>query len=327
VKLEMEVGRLAEAERMIRDAMEHPRTDGPGLSILLGPVYLPQGRLVETLRLIESRWDALNHAGEGASEPAINLVRAHIDIRQGPGEIEVIRGALDRGARMEPEDDRIWLAKANLAIRDGSYDEALRWLDACARRRPEDVAVWRTRLSWALATNRIAEARQALTHLPAVVMTPAEVQKLAAWFAAGRGDVESERRALERLITADPADLVALDRLAELAVRNGQPDHAGTLRRSKTEIEKIVARYQHLHTRHQPSRDAAEMARLAEQLGQWFENKAFLTLAVAVDPDRVDLRRDLARPDERRDTFGGPGRTLAQLLAPELGDLPSPSDQ
>ena len=321
VQLQLELGRLADAEQMIKDAVDDPRMDGPSVRVLLGSVYLPQGRPEETLRLLEARWDALNQAGEGASELAINLVRTHIDIRRSPGEIEVIRAALKRGARMAPEDDRIWLGKANVAIHDGEYDEAARWLDRCARRRPEDVAVWRTRLSWAVKTNRIALARQALAHLPAEVSTPAQVQKLAAWFAAQRGDVEIERRALERLIAADPADFVALDRLAELAVRNDQPDRAGELRRAKTEIEKIRARYQQLHKRHQPSRDAAEMARLAEQLGQWFEAKAFLTVAIAADPDRAGLRRDLARLHDRSDTIGGPRRTLAQLLAPELGDL------
>ena len=127
---------------------------------------------------------------------------------------------------MAPDDDRVWLGKANLAIRAGSYDEAARWLDACLRRRPEDVPVWRARLDWAVATNRVAEAREAAEHLPAEESTPAQVHRLAAWFAARRGDVESERRALERLIAADPADFAALDRLAELADRDGQPDRA-----------------------------------------------------------------------------------------------------
>ena len=327
MQLEMERGRLAEAEQIIKHALDDPRIDGSSLPILLGPVYCQQGRLEETLRLIEARWDALNQAGEGASEPAINLVRAHIELRRSPVPIEVIRAALDQAARMAPDDDRIWLGKANLAIRAGSYDEAARWLDACLRRRPDDVAVWRARLDWAVATNRVAEAREALKHLPAEESTPAQVQKLAAWFAARRGDVESERRALERLIAADPTDFVALDRLAELAAENGQPDRAAELRRQKTEIERLTARYQQLHTRHQPSRDAAEMARLAEQLGQRFEARAFLTVAVAVDPDRDDLRRDLARLSKRRDTIGGPERTLAELLAPELGDVPSASGQ
>ncbi len=107
-------------------------------------------------------------------------------------------------------------------------------------------------------------------------------------------------------------------------MKTGRPDCAGELRSSKTKIEKVMSRYQQLHKRHQPSRDAAEMARLAEQLGQWFEAKAFLIVAIAADPDRVDLRRDLARLRERSDTIVGSGHTLAQLIAPELGNVPSP---
>jgi enediyne biosynthesis protein E4 len=325
IRIETERGRLAEAEQIIRNALEDPRIDGSTLAILVGPFYCKQGRLEEALRMVESRWEALNLAGEGNSEPAINLVRAHIDLRRSPVPTEVVGSALDQAARMAPEDDRIWLGRANLAIRAGSYDEAERWIDACLRRRPEDAPVWRARLDWAVAANRVAEVRDALKHLSVEVSTPAQIHKLAAWFAARRGDVQSERRALERVIAADPADFVALDRLAELAVKNGQPDRAAGLRREKAESERRIARYQQLHVRHQPSRDAAEMARLAEQLGQRFEAKAFLTLAVAIDPDRDDLRRDLGRVNQRADTNEGPGRTLADLLAPELGDDQEPS--
>jgi enediyne biosynthesis protein E4 len=324
VQVQLELGRLADAEQMLRDALGDPRIDGAGLRLLLGTVYLPQGRLEESLRLIEAGWDTLNQSGEAASQSAFNLVRAHIDLRLSPGEIDIGRANLEWAGRMSPEDDRIWLGKANQAIRDASYDEASRWLDACARRRPDDVAVWRTRLNLAVKTNRTTEAQQALAHLPAELSTPAQVQKLSAWFAARRGDVESEQRALERLIVADPADLVAHERLTELAVGNGRHDCAGELRSAKTKIEKIMARYRQLHKRNQPSRDAAEMARLAEQLGQWFEAKAFLTVAIAADPDRVDLPRDLARLHDRSDTVGGSGRALAQLVAPELDDVPSP---
>ena len=68
-----------------------------------------------------------------------------------------------------------------------------------------------------MATGREAEAREALEYLPADGATPAQVHRLAAWFAARRGDAESERQALDRLIAADPGDGAALDRLAELA--------------------------------------------------------------------------------------------------------------
>jgi len=50
-------------------------------------------------------------------------------------------------------------------------------------------------------------------------------------------------------------------------------------------------------------------------------------LAVAIDPDRDDLRRDLDRLNQRTDTIVAPGRTLADLLAPELGDDQEPSAQ
>ena len=53
------------------------------------------------------------------------------------------------------------------------------------------------------------------------------------------------------------------------------------------------ARYEKLYERKQPVRNAIEMARLAEQLGRAFEARAFLTLAIAENPDREDLPREL----------------------------------
>jgi predicted Zn-dependent protease len=317
VQVQMEQGRLSEAETIIRDALNDPRVDGSSLPILLGPVYCQQGRLEETLRLLEARWSRLDASGEGASEQAIELVRAYIELKRSPIPVEVIRSALDRAAQLAPEDDRTWLGKASLAIRAGSLDEAARWLDACLRRRPDDAPVWRVRLDWAMASNRVAEAREALSHLPAAEMTPAQVWKLAAWFAARRGDAASERQALERLSATDPADRAALDRLTELAVKDGQADRAADLRRRKSEIERLEARYFKLYRRNQPARDAAEMARLAEQLGRWFEAKVLLTVATEADPDRDDLRGELGRLKRRSETAVDLAGTLAGLLANE----------
>ena len=66
-----------------------------------------------------------------------------------------------------------------------------------------------------MAANRIDVVEQALRHLPAATTTPAQLHRLKAWLSAHRGDVESERRELERLLAMDPADLTALDRLAQ----------------------------------------------------------------------------------------------------------------
>ncbi|MFI5454438.1 MAG: tetratricopeptide repeat protein [Isosphaerales bacterium] len=327
ITLQIERGRLADAEQLIKNAMADPRSDASGLSLLLGPVYCLQGRVEEAERVIEASWDHLAATGQGATEAAITLVRLHIELQRTGTPVEAVRTFLDQAARSAPDDERVWLGKANLAIRTGSYDEAARWLAACLRGRPDDVPVWRARLNWAMATGRVAEARLAMKHLPAAESTPAQVQKLAAWFAAQRGDAASERRSLERLITVDPTDFTALDRLAELAVKDDQPDRAVELRRKKTEIDRLEARYQELYGRYQPRRDAAEMARLAEQLGRRFEARAFLTVPALIVPERDDRRRDLARLNLRTDAIEEPGRTLADVLAPELGDDRNPAGQ
>ena len=247
------------------------------MRLFLGLVYSLQGRVEERERVIEASWDRLNEAGEGASELAIRLVRLHI---QTPT-IEEVRAFLDQAARSAPDDDRVWLGKAKLAIRDGAYDEASRWLEACLRKRPDDVPVWRARLDWALATHRLADVRQAMGHLPVEESTPAQVQRLNTRLAAVHGDLEAERRALERLLEVDPADLAALDRLAVIADRDGKPDRALAYRRRKAEIGRLQARYETLYTRNQTMRDAGEMAKLAEQLGRPFEAKVFRTIAIA----------------------------------------------
>ncbi len=129
-------GRPAEAEQLVGDALADPRIDGSGLPILLGPILCQQGRLDEALQIIEARWNRMEETGQGASEPAIELVRLHIELRRRPVPIEDARSVLDQAGRLDDDDDRVWLGKANLAIRAGAYDEASRWLDACLQKRP-----------------------------------------------------------------------------------------------------------------------------------------------------------------------------------------------
>jgi thioredoxin-like negative regulator of GroEL len=321
VEVEIERGRLADAEQIVLDAGKAPGIDGSGLGLFLGPIYGLQGRTDEARRFVEVRWDHLNRMGEGASEEAIHLARLSNELHMREIPVLEIRSFLDRAAASAPDDDRTWLGRANLAIRVGSYSEAQRWLDACLERRPRDAAVWRARLDWALATDRVDEVRSALEHLPASASTPAQVQRLAAWLAARGENVEVERRALERLVAVDPADSAAFERLAELADLGGEGSHAAELRSERAEIDLLKERYQQRYRRNQPLRDASEMARLAERLGRWFEAEVFLTVATVVDDDRDDLRRDLARLRQRRRDVEGGDRTLADVLAIELGGV------
>ena len=159
IELEIERGRLADAEQIVIDAQQLPGIDGSGLGLFLGPIYGFQGRIDEAERFVEVRWNHLNSLGQGASEQAIQLARLSNELRLKEVPVDAIRSFLDQAAASAPKDDRIWLGRANLAIRVGAYDEAERWLDACQKRRPHDVPVWRGRLKLALATNRVAAAR------------------------------------------------------------------------------------------------------------------------------------------------------------------------
>jgi len=295
MRIFQDAGQFAAAERLIFDAAQDRRTERTGMLVLLVPLLSELGRQDEALVIVEQRWEHLNAQGEGALEPAIRLLLQHIELTCKAIPVENVRAALDRAARLAPEDDRVWLGRANLAIRTGAYDEAGRWLDACQQRRPDDAAVWRSRLKWGIATNRVDVVREAAAHLRATGSKPVEVHRIDAWLASKRGDDSTERENLERVLVADPADLTTMERLAQMAEQVGQTDQAAERHRQKEEIQRLRVSYVKLYERNQPIRDGEEMARLAARLGRKFEARGFLTLAISEDPSRDDLRHDLQR--------------------------------
>ncbi len=101
----------------------------------------------------------------GALDPAIKLLLQHVEVTTGEAAIDVVRTSLDEAAKLAPDDDRVWLGRANLAIRTGDMKDAERWLNECEQKRPDDRAVWRARLKWAMATDRIDAVERAVTHL------------------------------------------------------------------------------------------------------------------------------------------------------------------
>jgi tetratricopeptide (TPR) repeat protein len=314
----VERGRLEDAETLIIKATADPRTDGSQLRLFLGLIYSLQGRVEEGERLIESSWERLDQKGEGASETAILLLRLHIQLRQQVPPVEEVRAFLDPAGQSAPEDDRVWLGKANLAIRLGLYEDAARWLDRCLQKRPEDRAVWRTRLDWALATRRLGDIRRALTHLPVDAADPGQLERLTAWLAGYRGDLDSERRALERLVVVSPADSGASDRLVAIAQKDAETERAGELHRKRIEVEALQSRFAKLYQRNQTIRDAAEMSGLAEQLGQPFEAKVFRIIANATQLEARQLE-DRRPGSQLEDSARRPsGRNLAEALANEL---------
>ncbi len=311
-------GQFAAAEALINEVAEDPRSDRAHVRALLVPIYSQLGRLDEAQRLIEDRWKHLNMTGDGASEPGIDQIRMHIELAFKPNPIENVHAYLDQASKLAPDDDRVWLGRANLAIRTGNYDDAERLLDDCLRHHPQDVPVWRARLNLGMATNQSDVVQKALKQLPASELTSAEFHRLGAWFCARRGDHALERKQLERLVAADPADLAALDRLVHLAEQAGQYALATDYRHKKVEIEQLQSRYQKLFDRNQPIRDAEEMAQIAEKLGRTFEARGFLTVEIAEDPERADLRLRLLELTRKSALVERPVGILADAVAREL---------
>jgi tetratricopeptide (TPR) repeat protein len=292
-------GRLAEAERLVSEAARDQRNNRTSLMVGLVPIMIDLGRQDEATELIENRWEDLNALGQGALDPAIKLLLQHVEVTTGEAAIDVVRTLLDEAAKLAPDDDRVWLGRANLAIRTGDMKDAERWLNECEKKRPDDRAGWRARLKWAMATERIDAVERAMTHLPDVASLSAEQHRINAWLAGRRGDFAKERSELELLLAADPGDLSAFDRLIDLHKKGGQPALAAEVFQNRNAVRELLGRYMILHGRKQPIRDAEELARIAEQLGRGFEARGFLTIAVFQEPGRKDLREKLRTFDSR----------------------------
>ena len=292
-------GRLAEAERLVSEAARDRRDNRTSLMVGLVPIMVESGRQAEAIELIEDHWEYLNSLGQGALDPAIKLLLRHVEVTTGAVAIDAVRGSLDEAAKLAPDDDRVRLGRANLAIRTGDLKDAERWLDQCEKKRPDDRAVWRSRLEWAMATDRMDAVERAMTHMPDVVSPSAARHRINAWLAGHRGDFAKERSELELLIAADPGDLSAFDRLIDLHKKRSQPALAAEVFQKRNAVRELLGRYMMLHGRKQPIRDAEELARIAEQLRRGFEARGFLTIAVFQEPGRKDLREKLRTFDSR----------------------------
>jgi tetratricopeptide (TPR) repeat protein len=323
--VELDRGRFAAAERILLDALREPSLELLGARHLLTEVLYHQGRYDEIVPLMEANWEILSRPDWPQPAAALELLRSHLTLDVFPLPIEQIKNTLKRAADQAPEDDRVWLARANLAIRTGEFADAEHWLDACLRRRPDDPAVWRSRLDWALVTDRNEEARRALSHLSADRFPPERVLALRAWFAARRGDTRAEQVALERLVEVDPGNIAALERLATIALQAGHADRGAQLRRRKLDLDQVLHRYRNLYKEGEPARDAREMARLAEALGRRFEARAFLTLALHRKPSDPETKAAMARLGRAAGLRSGEDRTLADLLAADLSRLVGPT--
>jgi predicted Zn-dependent protease len=218
-----------------------------------------QGRFHDARQLVRSAWehypDAIGVLKELAQIDSLN-----------PYPVARARETLQRAEQSAPDDDRVWLGFANLALRMNDLKEAERWLVRCEERRPHDPAVGRSRLRLALATEDAAAILTCLRGLPSDTLEPDEVFRLRVWFAERSGDASSEKKALLDLLQVEPDDSRALERLSELEFRAGETASAGRLRARKAELDRAKVEYEEVLFLPDAQAQAERLACLAETL-------------------------------------------------------------
>jgi enediyne biosynthesis protein E4 len=246
----------------------------------------------------------------------VETLRLLWSIDHEPYPIAGMRQTLEKAGVMAPDDDRVWLAKADMATRAGRFDEANELLWRCERAKPNDGVVWRTRLEWAQAAGRPAEVLRAARHLPASALTRTRLQELVAWLAAQAGDREAEREALERLVAMNPDETAGVERLADMAAQDGNIELVAKLRQCKAARDSARDRYADLIYKPDPLPSASELARSAEALGRSFDAQCWWKLAARDPAHKTLAEAALARLATIEPDSPPSDRLLANLLGP-----------
>jgi tetratricopeptide (TPR) repeat protein len=269
-RLEMDRGQFARCESLLRRAAGIPGTHVAEARWGLVLLMRMEGRFDEARRWLQAGFGQM-------SSPVVTLQRLYkLDVDPFP--VEGVRWALERAGKQAPDDDRVWLARAHLAMRLGDFAGAARWLAGCLIRRPDDPVVWRMKLELAQASDQLEEVRTALPHLPTQLEPENRVASLRAWIAKRQGNIEAERTALRELIALNPADARALDRLASLEAEAGRAGEAAKIRSSIRTIDQDRKEYIALLASESPPSHASELARLASRLGRRFDSARWAEL-------------------------------------------------
>src|SRR5262249_43916397 len=117
----VDLGRYAPAESILTSALRVAGVlDAEQVQRALIRLYRLQGRIPDVRRLVRDLW--------GRSSDPTGLLKELWDLDAGVYPMIERRRVLDAA---DADDDRVWLAQANLASRTGWFEEARKRLDAC----------------------------------------------------------------------------------------------------------------------------------------------------------------------------------------------------
>jgi len=263
-RLLLNAGRFAPAEKLLLSLKSDRRPETVQVLQSLELLFRYQGRTADVRELILEEW-AL------ADDQATVLRRLYL-LDHSAFPVDYVRQGLETG---DPNDDRVWLGKANLAAWCGRFDEASRWLVACQQRRPQDLAVWRARLELARSAGDLDTVMRALDQLPLSRFTALELLELRAWLAGRGSDPRVEESLLQKLVDEEPGNIGAWDRLAELALQGSRRADAEGFHKKKAEFNRLREEYKTLIARDDRARHCSRLAKMAGQLGRRVEARGW----------------------------------------------------
>ena len=267
----MRRGRLSEAVRLYEESLAEPGEHRDEA----------ERRLFNALRFEGCPWSvrALVRRRLAAGADPIATIRRGWEVEVEPPPIAAVRDYLVQAERDAPSDPAVQLGLAAVDGFAGRFHHALLRLDTWLAAHPDDSRAWRMRLELAHRAGESEEARRSLTHVAADDLDPDDRLELAAAFAAARGDRARERKQLEAIAKGGRGRRRALERLAELAVLDGDANRAAKLRTEASGLDGKLLRYGRLLGTSDTRKSAAELAALADALGRRDEAEAWVRLA------------------------------------------------
>jgi tetratricopeptide (TPR) repeat protein len=268
-----QLGRFTQAEELLRKAIAHGGSQ----------IHSARWDLVKLLRL-EGRIDEAREIylqGESESPDPISFWKRLYSLDTEVLPEDALRASLELALRQSPQDPRVWLGLARLELRAGHADLARNWLARCLAHAPDDLPNRLAELDHAVVTadlealHRIARWFQARPAL----QSPLILARLLAPIARLQSDRPAERDALTLLLEAHPNDVAPLDRLAELALEDNDPELAARFRQRKSNFEADRLAFTRLMSLPDPRPNALEIAALATRLGRTQDAAGWARLA------------------------------------------------
>lgn len=279
-------GKLAQAEFTYRKGLLKPGGRPQDIRHMLVQLLWLEGRLYECRELVETNWRKRKETNGIDDSNAIANLRALLSLDLEVYPVDHVRNRLTALARKSPADAGILLGIANLYIKSGQYPEAKAALNAISRTKVEELdrAIVASEIQLALHQNNTRAIIEIITKADSIALPPTDAIQIASLLLRNDTDNHQLVNIINEHLTIHPADVWAIDELAELEISAGNKTRASELKLSRATIDQTLRDYSHMVGVDLKS-NSLKMSEMSAILGRWFESLAFRGLAARLHPD------------------------------------------